>query len=82
MQNFWLCCWQAKQQECGEGVTLYLCFEQGPLPHQRVSLVQSEDSEHDKQVVLADVALLLEVWAGAARVLAHSHSVHCSQTVR
>ena len=55
----------------------HLGLEKGFLPNKGVITGQPEDSEHDEQVMLAQVALL-EVRAGAAGMPCHCHCVHCT----
>lgn len=43
-------------------------------------MVQPKHSQHHKEVVLAQIALL-EVWAGTVRMPSHSDLVHCSSHV-
>lgn len=56
---------------------LSLFWEQRLLPYNRVILAQPEHSDHDVQVVLADVALG-KVWAGAVREAPNFDLVHCT----
>lgn len=55
---------------------LSLRGEQGLLPDKRIVLAQAQHADHAVQVVLADVALR-SIGAGARRVPADAHFVHC-----
>lgn len=71
---------QHTQQSGAQGsacdANVYLCLEEGSLPYQRVSTIQSEDSQHHKQVVLAEISLL-KVWTGTVWMPSNSHLIHC-----
>lgn len=56
----------------------YLIGEQRTLPDERVVLFETKDMHHDKEDVLAVVALD-KIWARALRMTADSDVKHCAQ---